>query len=81
MGWVQGLARSLVGDPNLAQDIAQETWLTAPEVAVTPTAADIVECGEVQQEVAVAVMSLAEPYRSVVLYRYLDGLSTPSRSP
>jgi RNA polymerase sigma-70 factor (ECF subfamily) len=122
MGWVQGLARSLVGDPNLAQDIAQETWLTAlerpprtahsgpslrawlatvtrtaarqrmrsrkrrsarekkaaaPEVTDAPTAADIVERGEMQQEVAAAVMALAEPYRSAVLYRYLDGLSAP----
>ncbi len=31
MGWVQSLAASLVRDPNVAQDVAQETWLLALE--------------------------------------------------
>jgi len=31
MGWVHGLARSLVRDPNQADDIAQEAWLRATE--------------------------------------------------
>jgi RNA polymerase sigma-70 factor (ECF subfamily) len=31
MGWVHGLARSLVRDPNQADDIAQEAWLRASE--------------------------------------------------
>ncbi len=29
MGWVQSLAWSLVRDPNVAQDVAQEAWLAA----------------------------------------------------
>ena len=29
LDWVQGLARSLVADPGLADDISQETWLVA----------------------------------------------------
>jgi RNA polymerase sigma factor (sigma-70 family) len=29
MGWVRELARALVPDPTLAEDLAQETWLTA----------------------------------------------------
>ena len=29
LDWVRGLARSLVSDPNLADDAAQETWVAA----------------------------------------------------
>ena len=29
MGWVRDLARALVRDPALAEDVAQEAWLTA----------------------------------------------------
>ena len=28
-GWVRNLARKLVGDPNLADDLVQETWVKA----------------------------------------------------
>ncbi len=120
MGWVQALARSLVRDPNVALDVAQQAVLTAlerpphtarsgpglrawlatvtrtlarqsargesrraarerraarPEAA--PATGDVVERGEAQQRVVEAVMKLDEPYRSTVLYRYLDGLSAP----
>ena len=30
-GWVRSLARSLVGDPSLADDVVQETWIAALE--------------------------------------------------
>lgn len=31
MGWVPALARSLVRDPNVAEDVAQEAYLKAPD--------------------------------------------------
>jgi len=37
---------------------------------------EVVERGARQRRVVEAVMQLAEPYRSTILYRYLDGLST-----
>lgn len=121
MGWVQTLARSLVRDPNVAADVAQQTWLTALErpphtatsgpslrawlATVTRTLArqsvrsstrrrrrehkasraesdrvstvDVVSRGEIHRELVQEVLTLDEPYRSTVLYRYLDGLSGP----
>ena len=121
MGWVQSLARSLVRDPNVAADVAQQTWLTALErpphtatsgpslrawlASVTRTLArqsvrsstrrrrrehkaskaesdristvDVVSRGEIHRELVQEVLGLDEPYRSTVLYRYLDGLSGP----
>jgi RNA polymerase sigma-70 factor (ECF subfamily) len=122
MGWVQSLARSLVRDPTVADDVVQEAYLTAldrpprtahsgaslrawlaavtrtlarqsvrtetrrhareakvarPETAVEPAGLDVVARGEVQRDVVEAVLALAEPYRSTVLLRYLDGLSGP----
>ncbi len=38
---------------------------------------DIVERGDVQKRLVATVMELGEPYRSTVLFRYLDGLSAP----
>ncbi|MBZ0153516.1 MAG: hypothetical protein K8J09_18480, partial [Planctomycetes bacterium] len=29
MAWVRALARSLLHDPSLADDVAQDTWLAA----------------------------------------------------
>src|SRR2546425_7016362 len=30
-GWIRSLARSLVADPNLADDLVQQTWVAALE--------------------------------------------------
>lgn len=120
MAWVQGLARSLVRDSNLADDVAQDAWLQALErpprhahggpglrawlASVTRTlarqsmraearragrertaarsesrssTAEIVARGSMHQRLVEAVMALDEPYRSSILYRYLDGMSAP----
>lgn len=117
LAWVKDLARRLLGDPDLADDVAQEAWLAARtrpperldgglrgwlatvvqhsvqrlrrgerrrrarEQAVAAAAAtvgegDVVERGALCRELTGVVMELDEPYRSAILLRYLDGLST-----
>ncbi len=119
MGWVRRLALGLVGDPNVADDVAQDAltaaltrpprqtsgpglraWLArvtrtyarqtargegrrrrreerAAEPEATASTADVVARGALQRRLVEAVMELDEPYRSAVLYRYLDGLAAP----
>lgn len=113
--FVRALARSLVRDEHAAEDLVQETWLTALrhpprlEAALPAWLARVVRTraqnaarGEarraarevaaardeavepedglreslaMQQRVVAAVLDLKEPYRSVVLLRYYEGLS------
>jgi RNA polymerase sigma-70 factor (ECF subfamily) len=74
--WLRGVVRRLAVDRSRAERsrAAREQRSAAPEA--TPGTLDVVERGARQQLVARAVMQLAEPYRSTVLYRYLDELST-----
>jgi RNA polymerase sigma-70 factor (ECF subfamily) len=118
--WVRRLARALVRDAHLAEDLAQETlrvtlaqpegrvgggealraWLrrvarrlaldrfradasrVARERAVAPrepsgdAVFEVVARSQRQRRVVDAVHELAEPYRSTILYRYLDELPT-----
>lgn len=43
---------------------------------IAPSTLDVVERNALVQRVSAAVMELGEPYRSTVLYRYLDGLDS-----
>ena len=114
--WARRLARSLVADDALAEDVAQDVWLAAsrrPPRATQPlrpwlrtvirnlvfnltrerrrrdareAVADAAEAAESTEEVlgrlqlhkvlVDVVGELAEPYRTVVLLRYFDGLSS-----
>jgi RNA polymerase sigma-70 factor (ECF subfamily) len=116
MGWVRRLARALVNDDAIADDVAQDAWLVAAEqrpsedrplrpwlarvvqnLARTrrrgevrrgvreatvedsrsvPTPVELVERVELQRAVAGEVLELAEPYRSTVLLRFVEGLSS-----
>lgn len=115
-GWARSLARQLVVDVATAEDVVQETWITAlreqPSTdrplrpwlervirnfaansrrnrkararheqaagdgdSLAASVADVVAKAEGQQRVVAAVLALSEPYRSVVLLRYYEGLS------
>ena len=114
VGWVRSLARSLVADAHLADDLAQDACLAALEAsprtdrpirgwlatvvrnllrqarrrearrrareerAARPEAldpaADLVERAALQREVVDAVLALEEPYRTAILFRFLEGL-------
>jgi len=73
-GWLAAVARKLAIDRARAElsRKAREQSAAKPE----GESYEVVERGARQRRVVEAVMQLAEPYRSSVLYRYLDGLST-----
>ncbi len=54
MGWVRGLARSLVADPGLADDIAQDAWLAADSAPPAHVESD----GHLRAWLAVVVRNL-----------------------
>ena len=112
--WVRRLAASLVRDANQADDIAQETWLSALEhpprsaenlrawigklarnaarqmrrgetrrqrrecEAASPASAAssdaALERAELQRKIVNAVLNLREPYRTVLILAYFEGL-------
>lgn len=115
--WIRALSRQLVRDPDLADDILQETlvrasldegprqegalraWLGAlvrnfarsglrarvrrrhhEELAARPeglpSTHEVVERAALHQELVEFVMELAEPYRTTVLLRFFEALST-----
>ena len=116
VGFLRGLARSLVFDDGQAEDVVQEAlivalnneprhpsrmraWLagitrnlalkrlrtqgrrTKRERAVArpealASTADVVSRLDLQRRVVEEVMNLAEPYRSTLVYRYFDDLTT-----
>ena len=113
--FIRGLARALVRDPWEAEDLIQDTWLTAlksppddtrsvrawlvrvmrnrlvsryrhdtrrrqREVAAAqredlPSADDMAERESTCRLLVEAVFALPEPYRSMIVYRFYDGLS------
>jgi RNA polymerase sigma-70 factor (ECF subfamily) len=113
--WVRRLAKKLVRDGAVAEDLVQDTWLAALEGAPSeegrlrpwlarvlrnfarqtqrgeanrarreeasarpersPSASETAERLEAQRVLVEALEALAEPYRTTVTLRYLDGLS------
>jgi len=74
--WLGGVVRRLALDRSRADRsrAARERAIAPPEP--TATTFEVVARSARQQRVVQAVMELAEPYRSTVLYRYLDDLPT-----
>lgn len=113
-GWVRELARGLVGDPHVADDLQQEAmaaalreppaadrplqgWLAAvvrnlarqrargegrrsereriaARAEELPSADGVLERADVHRRLVELVLALDEPYRTVLLLRYFDGL-------
>jgi len=113
--WVRRVARAMVRDENVADDLEQGVWLevlrrpprmsgsirgwfaaalrhdladrrrsesaraTREESVASgeaiPSAEELVARAEADKRVVVAVMDLAEPYRSTILYRFFQDLS------
>src|SRR5690349_18536284 len=73
-GWLAAVTRKLALDRARSEVSrkAREHSAAKPE----GESFEVVERGARQRRVAEAVMQLAEPFRSTILYRYLDGLST-----
>ncbi len=73
-GWLANVARKLALDRARSEISrkARERSAARPE----GESYEVVERGARQRRVVEAVMQLAEPYRSTILYRYLDDLST-----
>ncbi len=74
--WLRGVVRRLALDRFRSERSrsARERGYAPPES--TPTTFEVVARGARQRRVVEAVMELAEPCRSTILYRYLDELST-----
>ncbi|MHC5062615.1 MAG: sigma-70 family RNA polymerase sigma factor [Planctomycetota bacterium] len=112
-GWIRALARSLVDDPQSAEDLAQETMLSAmaakprsdrplrgwlatvlrnhrqqdlrsagrvdqrerrvAKAEAQPSTLEVVERLTIQRDLAEAVLSLDEPYRSAITLRFFEG--------
>ncbi len=77
--WLAGIARNLA-----LRTVRRETRLKQREQRASeresalPSSDDVVERLEIQQRLAAAVMSLDEPGRSAIVFRYFDGL-TPTQ--
>ena len=71
-GWLATVMRNLARQGRRSD--GRRTWRERARAKHErlPAASDIVERGAMQRQVADAVMSLEEPYRSTILYRYLD---------
>ncbi|MBL8843238.1 MAG: RNA polymerase sigma factor [Planctomycetes bacterium] len=77
--WLGGVARRLAIDRSRAERsraVREEASARDATAAAPHEPHEIVERSARQQRVVAAVMQLAEPYRSTVLYRWFDELST-----
>lgn len=74
--WLATVVRNLVAKSARSRARRSRREEVAARTESTASVADVVERGAMHQELTGCVMSLDEPYRTAVLLRYLDGLST-----
>lgn len=75
--WFATVTRRLAKDWLRSESSRHSRERTVARREAEESAAEIVERGALQTRVSEAVMGLDEPYRSTILFRYLDELSIP----
>jgi DNA-directed RNA polymerase specialized sigma24 family protein len=73
--WARRLARTLLSDDALADDIAQDVWVATGQRSPEPSEEDPHGHLAGHKVLVEAVRALAEPYRRMILLRYFEGLS------
>ncbi|MEM6675058.1 MAG: RNA polymerase sigma factor, partial [Planctomycetota bacterium] len=78
--WLAAITRRLASNHHRSnrQRRDRETVTATPGQAHAPASSELVERGEAQRHVAGLVLALEDPYRSVLLLRYFEGL-TPAQ--
>jgi RNA polymerase sigma factor (sigma-70 family) len=74
--WLGSVARNLWRMGRRASSRADQRLLALPDQERVAGADDLIARAEAQRELADVVLALAEPYRSTILLRYHEGLSS-----
>ncbi|MCZ6598137.1 MAG: sigma-70 family RNA polymerase sigma factor [Planctomycetota bacterium] len=74
--WMAAVTRRLVRDSRRSHSRRERREQAASRPEAQPSAYEVVERSAMQQDVSKAVTDLDEPYRSTILFRYLDNLTT-----
>ena len=72
--WLRSATRFLAGKAQRSKRRQAAREFRASRHEATPSTLDVVARNAVIQRVSQSVMSLYEPYRSTILFRYLDGM-------
>ena len=73
--WLRGVLRRTLRQRRREEERRAHRQAAAARAESLPSTAELVERAELQERVAQAVVALPEPYRTVVLLRYFEGLS------
>ncbi|MDB4971123.1 MAG: hypothetical protein JWN44_6812 [Myxococcales bacterium] len=73
--WLVGVLRNVTRMDSRADARRRAREAVADEVAAHATPEEMVERVEIEREVAAALLEVAEPYRSTLLWRYYEDLS------
>src|SRR5690349_14250918 len=76
--WLAAVTKRVAVDRARSEAARRSRERTVSRAEAAPDVFEVVERGAWQRRAADAVMELPEPYRSTILYRYLDQL--PSRA-